>query len=99
MAENRIIDAVIDTQTIYGYTTDYLNDPYPWNFDQDELTDDQIEASAEKVTAAATDGRLLRMLLDVWDSWVGQQFHDAVYDVCIGFIRDEISRITNAKED
>ena len=93
--ENKIIDVVVDTQTIYGYVTDYLSDS--WVFDN-EFTDEQVEAIADKVVTASTDGRLSAILGEVWDSWIGQQFGDAVYEACLDFIGDEVRNIVK-KED
>lgn len=90
--ENKPIDVVVDTQTLYGYVTDYLSDQ--WLF-EDEFTDEQVEAIADKVVAASTDGRLSGILGEVWDSWIGRQFGDAVYDACIDFIGDEVQNILN----
>lgn len=97
MTENKAIDVVVDTQTLFGYVTDYLTDT--WVFDADTFTDDQVDEIADKVVAASTDGRLCGMLAEVWDSWVGQQFGDAVYDACLDFIRDEVSHIIEAEAE
>lgn len=86
---NKAIDVVLDTETLYGYVLDYIGDE--WN--GYELSGEQVEGAADKIVEASTDGRLRGMIGEVWSTWVGRQFNDAVYDACIDFIKGEMEHI------
>lgn len=93
----------LDTEAVENWIDscpDWLEESLLDN-DEDELDDDTFEKAKEWVVSHTTNGQLANELsAALYDTWLGEQFNDMVWDVVMDFVRNEAKAFKEAnKED
>lgn len=94
----------LDTEDIESWIDncpDWLEDSL-LDDDEDELDNDTFDKAKEWVVDHATNGQLANDLSAIlYDTWLGEQFNDMVWDVVMDFVRTEAEAFKTAasKED
>lgn len=58
--------------------------------DEEEVADERFDRAKEFIISHATDGRLANELSEaLYDTWLGEQFNDMVWDVVMDFVSEQ----------
>ena len=94
------IASLLDTDELEDYI-DNNYDMMEWfvTGDEDEdMPDDVIDSTIAEVVKHSTDGRLRKAIYDcLFDTWMGEQFNDMVYECIDDFVGKEIKTILEGK--
>lgn len=96
---NECIYSLYDTNTLESYIWNN-RDMFDLAVDEEtgeEISDDAAEAIVQKVVGKSTDGRLKQMFAECFDTWVGNEFSDMLYETLDDFIYMAIGEVD--KED
>ena len=88
----RTIASLLDADELETYI--YINnDMFDWfetDEDEEEVSDERKDAIIAAVVEGTKDGRLEYLLYNLFDTWVGEQFSDMMYECIDHYVEQEI---------
>lgn len=86
------------TSDIMNYFDNCIRDEM-FGLNTDKLDDDTWDKLVMHVGNKCADGRLQKMILECFDTWIGEKFNDMVYEVLDEYLDDVVAESGMVNEE